>query len=86
MDETILKAIRQRAFGFENREVTEEYAIVDGEETLVRRKIKTTAVPPDLTAIKMLTDLEPKDELSYDELLHEKERLLREWLQDKGGK
>ena len=85
MDERILEAVKKRAFGYVCREVTEEYAVNDGGETLTRRRVKTTEVPPDLAAVKMLTELMPEERgLSYNELMREKERLMREWLQQGG--
>lgn len=85
-DKKLLKAVRRKAYGYESREITEEYAVADGAETLVRRKVRIFEVAPDLAAARMLIELEPDNrELSYDELAREKQRLMREWLQEKGG-
>ena len=86
MNKKLLKALQRRACGYESREVTEEYAMENGVTTLVRRKIKTFEVPADLTAARMLIELEPKNrELSYVELTREKSRLMQEWMNRKGG-
>ena len=83
MDERILKAVRKRAYGYVSREVTEEYGVDETGEKLVRRRVKTTDVPPDLAALKMLAELSPPERsLSYDEIVKEKERLMREWLSE----
>lgn len=52
----ILDAVTKRACGYAAREVVEEYALVDGSLELVKRKITTKDVPPDMTAAKMALD------------------------------
>ena len=70
-------ALRRRALGFETDEVVEEFAFQEGEAVLLRRKVTKKAVPPDVTAAKMLSEEEtPLSALSDGELKAEKERLL----------
>lgn len=54
--------------------MVEEFAIVDGELTLVKKKVTKREVPPDIKAVKML--LEERGEASDEELEAEKLRLL----------
>lgn len=53
----------------------EEFAIVDGELTLVKKKVTKREVPPDIKAVKLL--LEDRGEASDEELEEEKSRLLK---------
>lgn len=73
------RAIRRKAFGYETSETVEEYALVDGEMTMVKKKVSTKEVPPDTTAMKMLLDLsvDTDDEMSEEEVKREKIRLIR---------
>ena len=76
-DESVRDALRRRALGYETDEVSEEYSYKDGEEQLIRRKVTKKAMPPDITAAKILLDEEPGlAELSDEALAAEKERLL----------
>lgn len=59
--------------------------MVDGELTLVKKKITKREVPPDIKAVKMLLD--ESGEASDDELEAEKRKLCKLLeLQEKGGK
>ena len=71
----LMNALRKKAMGYTVSESTTEY---DGEGNEVRNKITTKEVPPDLSAIKMLLELEGDgNELpSEEELLAEKKKLL----------
>lgn len=72
------KALLKRALGYDAKEVIEEYAEVDGDVKLLKRKVTVKNVPPDITAIKMITDGEKGvGELSDDELEEEKQKLLK---------
>lgn len=42
----IVKSIRRRAVGYTVTETAEEYALVDGEMTLVKRKVTSATCPP----------------------------------------
>lgn len=62
------------ATGLCANEVVEEFASVDGELVLVKRKITKRDIPPDIKAVKLLMD--EKQELSDEELEEEKQKLL----------
>ena len=74
IDEALMKV----ALGYSVEEVTEEYAEVDGELKLTKRKETKKDVPPDLKAVQMLlSSAEDRvSELSDEELEEEKKRLL----------
>ena len=77
MDKEIEDALRRRALGFEADEVVEEFAFQEGEAVLLRRKVTKKAVPPDVTAAKMLSEDEtPVRALTDEQLRAEQERLL----------
>ena len=52
----IQKSIIKKALGYNYKEVIDEYAIDGNQKTLIKRKVTTKNVPPDLTAVKMLLD------------------------------
>ncbi len=67
------------ALGYQIAEVTEEYAEVNGELKLTKRKKIKKDVPPDLKAVQMLLYPEGSEgyaSLSDEELEREKTRLL----------
>jgi hypothetical protein len=78
--EKLSDALLKVALGFQVAEVTEEYAEVDGELKLTKRRRTKKDVPPDLKAVQLLLAEENVDYLSMsdEELLKEKERLLAE--------
>ncbi|MDD6994600.1 MAG: hypothetical protein SPH68_03550 [Candidatus Borkfalkiaceae bacterium] len=74
------EALLKAALGCRVAEVTEEYAEVDGELKLLKRKKTKKDIPPDLKAVQLLLETrEEKDisALSDEELEEEKQRLLR---------
>ena len=73
-------ALKRKALGYNADEVVEEYASVDGRLELIKRKVTTKHVPPDLSALKMFIDEDVKSvyEMSDDELHEERERLMKE--------
>ncbi|MDE6293884.1 MAG: hypothetical protein K2L88_04605, partial [Clostridiales bacterium] len=75
----------KRACGYEAKETVEEYAVVDGSLELVKRKITTTAVPPDMTAAKLIIDGGDVSDLTDEQLEKERKRLIGE-LYDLGVK
>ena len=80
-EEKINDALLKVALGYQVAEVTEEYAEVDGELKLTKRKKTKKDIPPDLKAVQLLLSVE-NDE-SYcgwtdEQLQAEKERLLAE--------
>lgn len=82
----ILDAVTKRACGYAAREVVEEYAFVDGSLELVKRKITTKDVPPDMTAAKMALDNTDALDIPDDVLQAEKERLLKMLMDGRRGK
>lgn len=83
----ISEALKKVAMGFQVAEVTEEFAEVDGEMKLTKRKRTKKDVPPDLKAVQLL--LESRQEQGYrawsdEDLEKEKQRLLKEL--EKGGR
>ncbi|MBQ7923798.1 MAG: hypothetical protein IJ329_00670 [Clostridia bacterium] len=78
--EKIEKALLKVALGFQVAEVTEEYADVDGELKLTKRKKTKKDIPPDLKAVQLLLTENGAnfDEMSDEELQREKMRLLSE--------
>ncbi|MBE7084966.1 MAG: hypothetical protein E7368_02800 [Clostridiales bacterium] len=78
--EKIEKALVKVALGFQVAEVTEEYAEVDGELKLTKRKKTKKDVPPDLKAVQLLLAERGLSyaEMTDEELEREKKRLLAE--------
>lgn len=76
LDEALLKV----ATGYSVEEVTEEYAEVDGEMKLLKRKETKKDIPPDLKAVQILLADGNADisKMSDEELKKERERLLAE--------
>ena len=79
-DEQVEQALIKRALGYEADEVIEEYAVVDGEQTLVKRKVTSKSVSPDLSAIKYLkeNDAARFSAMTDSQLRAQKRRLLAE--------
>ena len=77
-EEKIGKALLKVALGYQIAEVTEEYAEVDGELKLTKRKKTKKDVPPDLKAVQLLLSSDGVDyaQFSDEELEAEKQRLL----------
>lgn len=80
--EKIINALNKRAIGYDYDEVTEEFGDnKDGKEVLLKRKVNLKHMPPDITAIKILLDLEDDGllaDMTDKELEKEKIRLLNE--------
>lgn len=74
----IFDAVVKRACGYEAHETVEEYAIVDGSLELVKKRVTTKDVPPDISAAKLIFDSSDTDGLSDEQLETEKRRLLSE--------
>ncbi len=80
-NDIVKEALLKRAVGYEAQEVTEEYAD-DGEGNvkMVKRKVVSKNVPPDVSAVKLLVELSGDDDvrnLSDEELQNEKIRLIK---------
>ena len=78
LSDDILSAVVKRARGYEARETVEEYSVVDGALELVKKRVTTKDVPPDMTAAKILLDTAGVDELTDEQLEAEKQRLINE--------
>ncbi len=80
MDRDIENALKKRAIGYETTEITEEYSSSDeGEIRMIKRKIVSKNVPPDVSAVKLLFDNASTDDVTQmtdEELEKEKIRLL----------
>ncbi len=77
-EEKLEDALLKVALGYQLAEVTEEYAEVNGELKLTKRKKTKKDVPPDLKAVQLLLSggSEEYGGLSDEELEMEKQRLL----------
>lgn len=74
----IVSSIRRRAVGYTVTETAEEYALVDGEMTLVKRKVNKRDVPADVSAQKLYLELSGDEEkLTAEEVKREKKRLIK---------
>ncbi len=79
---SIKRALKKRALGYDSTEVTEEYTDDgDGGVKLIKRKVVKKNVPPDVSAVKLLIEIEGEDSdlstLTDAELELEKQRLLK---------
>ena len=78
-EEKIGEALLKVALGYQVAEVTEEYAEVDGQLKLTKRKKTKKDVPPDLKAVQLLLANDEENgfgDLSDEDLETEKVRLL----------
>ena len=78
-EEKIGEALLKVALGYQVAEVTEEYAEVDGQLKLTKRKKTKKDVPPDLKAVQLLLANDEENgfgNLSDEDLEMEKARLL----------
>lgn len=75
-----LRALVKKATGFETQETVEEFADLDGEMKLLKRKVTTKVVPPDVSAVKLLIELGEGERdisaMSDEELEAERERII----------
>ena len=79
MESEIISALKKRALGYEAQEVTEEYSSSEEGVKMVKRKVVLKPVPPDVTAVKILMELEGDKNvtsLTDEELELEKQRLI----------
>lgn len=86
--DAVIEALKKKAIGYQSREIAEEYNVVDGEETLIKRKVSIKENPPDVSALKMLLELSPPDEgasMSEDEVKREKLRLIKLLMEEENG-
>lgn len=52
----IEKALLKKAFGYNYKEVIEEYSVDEEGQKLTKRKVTTKNVPPDISAVKFLLE------------------------------
>ena len=79
-NDAVRDALIKKALGYDAKEVTEEYSKgEDGEIVLTKKKVTIKSVPPDVTALKILfeSDLSPIENMTDEELLRERDRLLK---------
>lgn len=82
-DENLYLAMQSRARGCESKEVIEEYAIDEEQKDvkLIKKKITTKYLPPDVSAAKMCLGMTQENlgiyqDMTDEELFAEKKRLL----------
>lgn len=77
--DAITAAIGKKAVGYETSETVDEYALVDGSLTLVKRRVCVKEVPPDVAAARLLMEMrgDVTAEMTEAELAAEKLRLLK---------
>ena len=79
--ELLTKILLKKAKGYAFREKTDEYVVVDGKKQLVKSKVVTKRVQPDVSAIKALITLTDDNadvtKMTDEQLQVEKLRLIR---------
>lgn len=75
--ESVKDALKKCAVGLSASEVTEEFAVEDGELKLVKKKVIRRDIPPDIKAVKMLLDSENGVGATDEELAAERENLIK---------
>ncbi|MGN1373315.1 MAG: hypothetical protein ACI4VK_04635 [Candidatus Coproplasma sp.] len=84
--ESVKDALLKCAVGLSASEIVEEFSADNaGELKLVKRKVTRREVPPDIKAVKMLMDGECSSEVSDEELMQERERLMALLKEDNSG-
>lgn len=73
--EALYKSIAKKAAGYRATETQEEYALIDGEMTLVKRKVTEKDIPPDVAALRLLLGDSPPEPVSREELERERAAL-----------
>lgn len=77
----ITQALVKKAIGFDTVETVEEFAETDGELRLLKRKVTTKSVPPDVSAAKLLMDMQSNEhditDMTDEELEKERQRLIK---------
>lgn len=83
----VMSTLLKRAMGYTVEEIVEEYAGDDRGGELIKRKVTTKPVPPDITALKTYIELSKQDDgyssMTDSELMAEKERLISEFVNEK---
>lgn len=80
----VMSTLLKRAMGYTVEEIVEEYAGEERGGELIKRKVTTKPVPPDVTALKTYIELSKHDDeyasMTDAELTAEKERLINEFM------
>lgn len=89
-EDKIRKALLKKALGYSADEVVEEYALDDGEEKLVKKKVTKKHFGPDVSAVKILLEryyqtYQEKIALMSDEELEKEEKRLLKMLKEAEG-
>jgi len=77
--EKLVAAVRRKAEGYETTESVEEYALIDGQLTLVKRRVTVKEVPADVAAVRFMLEecAAETDYMSEQQLKEEKLRLIK---------
>ena len=54
--EQINQALIKKAKGYTTKEVVEEFVVEENDEKLIKKKITTKYIPPDLSAVKVVLE------------------------------
>jgi hypothetical protein len=76
-DENVKLALKKCAVGFDTSEVVEEFAVENGELKLIKRKVTKRDIPPDIKAMKMLLEGQDVEKFSDEELMEERDNLMK---------
>lgn len=84
------KALKKRALGYDSTEITEEYTEnQEGVVKMVKRKVVSKNVPPDVSAAKLYLDMCQEEgdikSMTDSELESEKQRLIKLLIKEKNG-
>lgn len=77
----LLAVVRKKAEGYVTSERVEEYTNSDGDMQLLKCKVTQKEVPPDLSAVKLLMEMngvDPYENMTEEELEKEKRKLIKE--------
>lgn len=78
--ELLTKILLKKAKGYSFKEKVDEYAVIEGKKQLVKTKVTTKRVQPDILAVRALLELDGDvdiTQMSDEQLQVEKLRLLR---------
>ena len=84
MEQNLDEALRRKAVGYTAEEVVEEYSVDpdNGQVALTKRKVTKKDVPPDLSAMKALIELNGREDdlsaMTEEQLKDERRRLIEE--------
>ena len=77
----ITQALVKKAIGYDTVETVEEFSEADGEIKLLKRKVTTKSVPPDVSAVKLLLEMQSEErdivDMTDEELENERVRLMK---------